>query len=1063
MVTSVDNGTLYVNDPIHLTDDSTLKFVAVSADGQSTVKTESYLIDIAANRPPGALGSVGPVDSTTGYPFWYGDKGGTRSSLAANRLELCLDDPLCPVVGELPDASKPLSYPDNFPDESFWWSGEAAIAVPGGPSSLLVLAQEAAFGGAGAVVPGEQISFARLRIRLDDVVPDAKYTVTSPYGVDVVTADDRGRARMTEDIGCAAAPCTWKESLDGRVGPFLRWDPAVAPAAPVGYVGNPLVEHQVVGSPRGTNFFRIEGPDIGGPGVNRVETDLFTVQGRLAQLRATATPGGGLYSKAQDVAIQASFPAEAKVVWTTNGSDPAVDPATGAVTNGQELLPATGDQNAKAVVRLPDGRSTLKFMAVDLVSHEASQIYTEEYAVEGALPTVSATPDPATGPFQGVQHVTLTSSAAGSGIYYTTDGTVPKLDVEGNPVGTTAEYAGPVSVGRPTTVKAAAVSALGTLGPVATFVYDIHNLKTVGPVSATNGYPSWFEDYGSSTLPPVKLELCLDDPLCPIVGDVPDTTKPVSFPDNFPDESFWWAGNADFAVGAGRARLTLATEAAFASPNVQAGQQIAFSRIRIRSDALVPGATYRVTHPYGVLQLTADAAGVINTTDDSGCLAAPCDFSQVLRAPVGPFLRWTGTDAPPGYVGDGATPHTVQGSPYGTNVFRIEQLTSGTGDALTTPTIVGQTNQFVVQGKLTALRATATPAGGTYTAAKQVALSSTDPTAAIFYTTNGTTPTAASTRYAGPITIANQGTTVLKFVAIANGVSSPVVTETYLIDTIAPTVAISPSGGTFTTAQSVTITSNDAAASIYYTTDGSTPTASSTRYTTPVTVSRTLTLRARAIDTAGNIGTVVASTFTINQPTTTLTLGTPTPATVTIGAATTLSGSLTSGGTAQASRTVTVQSRALGSSTWVDAGRAAITASNGTYSVAVSPTATVDYRVVFAGATGLQASTSAAQRVQVRAALTLNAPNPVSVSRGRNVTYSGRLAPTHTGARITVTVTATGQRALTASATVAANGTWTVTTKAPGKEGTWNVAASWGGDADHLAPTTANVRLTVVK
>ena len=96
------------------------------------------------------------------------------------RLELCLEDPLCPVVGDLPDPTQPLSYPDNFPDESFWWSGEAAFDTPSGASALLVLAQEAAFGGTGEVAVGEQVSFARLRIRLDDVEPGETYTGRRP-------------------------------------------------------------------------------------------------------------------------------------------------------------------------------------------------------------------------------------------------------------------------------------------------------------------------------------------------------------------------------------------------------------------------------------------------------------------------------------------------------------------------------------------------------------------------------------------------------------------------------------------------------------------------------------------------------------------------------------------------------------------------------------------------------------------------------------------------------------------------------------------------------------------
>ena len=40
---------------------------------------------------------------------------------------------------------------------------------------------------------------------------------------------------------------------------FLKWDPAVAPAAPVGFIGDPNVDHPVVGSPFNTNFVRVEG------------------------------------------------------------------------------------------------------------------------------------------------------------------------------------------------------------------------------------------------------------------------------------------------------------------------------------------------------------------------------------------------------------------------------------------------------------------------------------------------------------------------------------------------------------------------------------------------------------------------------------------------------------------------------------------------------------------------------------------------------------------------------------------------------------------------------------
>src|SRR5688572_31159491 len=72
------------------------------------------LVPLAAPASAATLyaAEVGPVDETTGYPFWFGDSTGTR-------LELCLDDlVMCPVIGELPTPGAPMSMPENFPDES---------------------------------------------------------------------------------------------------------------------------------------------------------------------------------------------------------------------------------------------------------------------------------------------------------------------------------------------------------------------------------------------------------------------------------------------------------------------------------------------------------------------------------------------------------------------------------------------------------------------------------------------------------------------------------------------------------------------------------------------------------------------------------------------------------------------------------------------------------------------------------------------------------------------------------------------------------------------------------
>lgn len=109
----------------------------------------------------------------------------------------------------------------------------------------------------------EGISFGRVRVRVAGVVDGATYKVTHPYGVDriVAEADAVKGINVTEDIGNLTWDGVFDQTLAARTGPFLRWDPEVAPAAPAGYLGDVSVGHRVVGSPyAGQNVFRVEGP-----------------------------------------------------------------------------------------------------------------------------------------------------------------------------------------------------------------------------------------------------------------------------------------------------------------------------------------------------------------------------------------------------------------------------------------------------------------------------------------------------------------------------------------------------------------------------------------------------------------------------------------------------------------------------------------------------------------------------------------------------------------------------------------------------------------------------------
>ena len=78
-----------------------------------------------------------------------------------------------------------------------------------------------------------------------------------------------------------------------------------------------------------------------------------------------------------------------------------------------------------------------------------------------------------------------------------------------------------------------------------------------------------------------------------------------------------------------------------------------------------------------------------------------------------------------------------------------------------------------------------------------------------------------------------------------------------------PTPTFSVAAGIYTTAQSVSISEATAGATIYYTTNGNTPSTSSSVYSGPITVSATETLRAIAVETAYTNSAVASAAYTI--------------------------------------------------------------------------------------------------------------------------------------------------------------------------------------------------------
>jgi Bacterial Ig-like domain (group 3)/Chitobiase/beta-hexosaminidase C-terminal domain/FG-GAP-like repeat len=110
----------------------------------------------------------------------------------------------------------------------------------------------------------------------------------------------------------------------------------------------------------------------------------------------------------------------------------------------------------------------------------------------------------------------------------------------------------------------------------------------------------------------------------------------------------------------------------------------------------------------------------------------------------------------------------------------------------------------------------------------------------------------------------------------------------------APTPVISPPGGSFPSPQTVTIADSINGAAIFYTTDGTMPSTSSTPYTGAITVRMSETINAIATAPGFSQSAVATAIFTIPSPTTTVLMYSPT--TVFSGEPVTLTASVSSGG-----------------------------------------------------------------------------------------------------------------------------------------------------------------------
>ena len=178
------------------------------------------------------------------------------------------------------------------------------------------------------------------------------------------------------------------------------------------------------------------------------------------------------------------------------------------------------------------------------------------------------------------------------------------------------------------------------------------------------------------------------------------------------------------------------------------------------------------------------------------------------------------------------------------------------------------TANYTTSGTPTAATPAISPASGTFTGSQTVTITDSTPASTIYYTTNGTTPTTGSTVYSGSFAVTT--TTTVQAIAAASGyLNSAVGSATYTLSgtPTAATPTFSPASETFTSPISVTVSTTTTGATIYYTTDGTIPTTSSTVYSSAIPLTTTTIIKALAVATGYINSAVGSSAYTYSPPT----------------------------------------------------------------------------------------------------------------------------------------------------------------------------------------------------
>jgi kumamolisin len=549
---------------------------------------------------------------------------------------------------------------------------------------------------------------------------------------------------------------------------------------------------------------------------------------QITALTPSFSPGSGTYNAPQTVTMSDATPG-VTIYYTTNGSTPTT---SSTVYTG----PITISTN-----------TTLEAIAAGNGYGASSEAF-GVYQITALTPSFSLS----SGTYNTPQTVTISDATPGVTIYYTTNGSTPTTS--------STKYTGPITISTSTTLEA--IAAGNGYGPSyeAFGVYQI-----AAPAPTFSPKPGSYSGPQSVTISDAAPGLTI---YYTTNGSTPTTssavyTAPITTSTNTTLEAIA-SGNGYVAssVSSGVYQIATAAIPTFSpSPGSYSGPQsvsISDSSPGVTIYYTTDGSTPTTSSPIYTGPITISTSTTLHGIASGNGYPTSSVGGGVytITTAVPSFSPGSGTyntpqtvtmsDATPGvtiyYTTNGSTP-TTSSTKY-TGPITIS--TNTTLEAIAAGNGYGASSEVFGVYQITALTPSFSPGSGTYNTPQTVTMSDATPGVTIYYTTNGSTPTTSSTVYTGPITISTN--TTLEAIAAGNGYgASSEVFGVYQVTALTPTFSLS--SGTYNTPQTVTMSDATPGVTIYYTTNGSTPTTSSTVYTGPITISTNTTLEAIA---AGN-------------------------------------------------------------------------------------------------------------------------------------------------------------------------------------------------------------------